>query len=126
MFNQADSAFAPNLYLFQANAAALAVRLRRPEDFIHTEGSACLTPIGGAASAEGRLVNLHGGALTAESYRTEVTGDYVDRHAAAKLTESHADNVSDWRHNNLEIATSAECTVNRFQSINFDGEDRKK
>jgi hypothetical protein len=36
MFNQGDSAFAPSQYLFQANAAAIGVRFRRPNDFSHT------------------------------------------------------------------------------------------
>lgn len=125
MFNQAESAFAPTFYLFQANAAALSLRIRHPADFIHTEGSACLTAIGGAASAEGRQIDLNEGSLLAEHYRTEVTGDYVDRAAAARLTESHRDTVSNWRNNTLEVATSSEVTVNRLHSTNFNKEDRK-
>jgi hypothetical protein len=125
MFNQAEPAFAPTFYLFQANAAALSLRIREPEDFIHTEGSACLTAIGGAASSEARGVDLNGGALKADHYRTEVTGDYVDRKAAARLTESHRDTVSGWRNNTLEITTSSECTVNQLHSTNFNREDRE-
>ena len=120
MSDKAAAAFAPHLYLFQANAVALAVRLRRPEEVRESLGSASLTGIGGRAAAEGRDVKLHKGALTADSYRTEVTGDYADLTAAAKLTESHGDNVSPWRTNQLETVTTTECTINGFRSINFD------
>ena len=119
MFNQGDSAFAPSQYLFQANAAAIGVRFRRPNDFSHTEGSACLMASGGRAGSERKeRVILNEGAVTADGYFTEVTGDFVDREAAARLTESQRDTVSDWRHNTLEVATTTECTVNGLESIN--------
>jgi hypothetical protein len=63
-------------------------------------------------------VILNEGAVTADGYFTEVTGDFVDREAAARLTESQRDTVSDWRHNTLEVATTTECTVNGLESIN--------
>src|SRR6187401_973582 len=116
MFNQGDSAFAPSQYLFQANAAAIGVRFRRPNDFSHTEGSACLMASGGRAGSERKeRVILNEGAVTADGYFTEVTGDFVDREAAARLTESQRDTVSDWRHNTLEVATTTECTVNGLE-----------
>lgn len=126
MSTQPASGFAPNMYLFQANAAALSVRLRRPEEVIHTEGSACLMGIGGRAAASGKDIRLHHGILTADSYSTEVTGDFVDLKAAAALTESHGDQVSKWRYNTLEIETTAACTVNGFRSINFENAERKE
>ena len=119
------STFAPNCYLFQANAAALSLRLRRPHDVMYTEGSACLTGIGGIAKAEcHNLFSMHGGLLGADSYRTEVTGDFVDRKAASELTNSHPPAVSTWETNRLAITTSTECTVNGFHSKNFDSSAR--
>ena len=124
MFQNADSAFAPRVYLFQANAAALSLRLRRPDDFIGTEGSSCLTGIGGRASATGNQISLHKGTLLADSYSTEVTGDFADLAAAKRLTESDAGTVSRWSANELDTITTVECTVAGVQSINFDSEAR--
>ena len=125
MSNRTGSAFAPNLYLFQANAAALSLRLRRPHEVMYTEGSACLMGIGGVAKAECHtLFRLHGGILGADSYSTEVTGDFVNRKAARDMTDSHPPAVSTWETNRLAITTSTECTVNGFHSKNFDSSAR--
>ena len=125
MFQNDDkSAFAPHVHLFQANAAALSLRLRRPDDFMHTEGSSCLAGCGGKARAAGNQISLHNCTLTADSYHTEVTGDFVDLAAAKKLTESHGDSVSLWGSKELESITTVECKVTGIQSINFDTEAR--
>ncbi len=125
MSSRTGSAFAPNFYLFQANAAALSLRLRRPHEVMYTEGSACLMGIGGIAKAECHtLFRLHGGILGADSYTTEVTGDFVDRKAASKLTDSHAPAVSAWETNRLAITTTTQCTVNGFHSMNFESAAR--
>ena len=119
------STFAPNCYLFQANAAALSLRLRRPHDVMYTEGSACLTGIGGSAKAEcHNLFRMHGGLLGADSYSTEVTGDFASLRDASKLTDSHPPAVSTWETNQLPITTSTQCTVNGFHSTNFDSSAR--
>lgn len=125
MSNRTGSAFAPNCYLFQANAAALSLRLRRPHDVMYTEGSACLTGIGGIAKAEcHHLFSMHGGILGADSYSTEVTGDFVDRKAARNMTDSHPPAVATWETNRLPITTSTQCTVNGFHSMNFESAAR--
>ena len=125
MSNRTGSAFAPNFYLFQANAAALSLRLRRPHEVMYTEGSACLMGIGGVAEAECHtLFRLHGGILGADSYSTEVTGDFVDRKAAAKMTDSHPPSVSTWETNRLAITTTTQCKVTGFHSMNFESAAR--